>query len=82
MGVVGHLRIGDRVTGAAQSGIINNVSSDTTVAGSPAEPISNMRKSWALLNRLPEIRNRIKRLESQLENLRKLIPGQKSGAEK
>lgn len=69
VGVAGHIKIGDNVTIAAQSGVISNVPDQSTLLGSPAMPISHARRVAAVFVQLPELSDRVKRLEHQVEEL-------------
>jgi UDP-3-O-[3-hydroxymyristoyl] glucosamine N-acyltransferase len=69
VGVAGHLHIGDNVTIAAQTGVSNDVPDQSTVLGSPAMPISHARRVYAIFRNLPELQDRVKKLESQVEEL-------------
>ena len=67
VGVAGHLTIGDDVSAGAQSGISGDVASGTKVLGSPAVPLARGRRVAVLTTQLPELLERIKRLEKKLE---------------
>ena len=69
VGVAGHLEIGDHVTVGAQSGVINDVPDQSTLVGSPAMPASHARRVYTIFSQLPELLERIKRLEQQVEEL-------------
>ena len=69
VGIAGHLEIGDHVTVGAQSGVINDVPDKTTLVGSPAMPASRARRVYTIFGQLPELLERIKRLEQQVEEL-------------
>lgn len=69
VGVAGHLEIGDNVTIGAQSGVVNNIPDQSTLLGSPAMPISHARRVAAVFVQLPELNQRVKRLEQQVEEL-------------
>ncbi|MEM8874968.1 MAG: UDP-3-O-(3-hydroxymyristoyl)glucosamine N-acyltransferase [Planctomycetota bacterium] len=69
VGVVGHLKIGDNVTAAAQSGITENIPDQTTVLGTPAVPIGKGRRVAVLTRQLPDLLERIKKLEQSVEEL-------------
>ena len=69
VGVAGHITIGNNVTAAAKSGITSDVPDQTAVMGFPAMPISHARRVFALIRNLPELANRIKQLEAQVEEL-------------
>ena len=69
VGVAGHLEIGDNVTIGAQSGVVNNIPDQSTLLGSPAMPISHARRVAAIFVQLPELNQRVRRLEQQVEEL-------------
>lgn len=62
-GVAGHLKIGDGVTIAAQSGVPGNIADGQTVLGAPAIPIRDARRVYAATSKLPEMLERIRKLE-------------------
>jgi len=68
-GVVGHLEIGDNVTVAAQSGVTHNVPDQSVVFGTPALPLHQGRRVYAILAKLPELLERIRHLEHQVTEL-------------
>lgn len=72
-GVVGHISIGDNATVGAQSGVTESVEPGETVLGAPARPIDETKRQFALIKRLPELRQRIKDLEAEVRSLRDLI---------
>jgi UDP-3-O-[3-hydroxymyristoyl] glucosamine N-acyltransferase len=69
VGVAGHIQIGDNVVIGAQAGIINSVPDQSTMLGSPAMPISHARRVAAIFVQLPELSQRVKHLEHQVEEL-------------
>jgi UDP-3-O-[3-hydroxymyristoyl] glucosamine N-acyltransferase len=69
VGIAGHLKIGDNVSVAAQSGIVNDVDDQTIVMGSPAMQASYARRVYTLFTQLPQIVERIKAIELQVEEL-------------
>jgi len=69
VGIVGHLTIGDRVKIAAQSGIGSSVADDSVLQGSPALDHFDYKKAYVIFRRLPELRQKIKELESKIESL-------------
>jgi UDP-3-O-[3-hydroxymyristoyl] glucosamine N-acyltransferase len=69
VGVAGHLEIGNHVTVGAQSGVMNDVADRTTLMGSPAMPAPHARRVYTLFSQLPELLERIKKLEQQVEEL-------------
>ena len=68
-GVAGHLKIGNQVTVGAQSGIISDIDDQQALMGSPAMPVSHARRVYMLFTQLPDIVERIKTLEQQMEEL-------------
>jgi UDP-3-O-[3-hydroxymyristoyl] glucosamine N-acyltransferase len=68
-GVTGHLKIGNQVTIGAQSGVMADVDDQSTLVGSPAMPVSHARRVYMLFTQLPNIVERIKTLEQQVEEL-------------
>jgi UDP-3-O-[3-hydroxymyristoyl] glucosamine N-acyltransferase len=70
VGVVGHITIGNNVTIGAQSGVINNIPDGQTVVGAPAIDIGRARRAYSLIQYLPDMKQSIRRLERELEDLR------------
>jgi UDP-3-O-[3-hydroxymyristoyl] glucosamine N-acyltransferase len=66
VGVAGHLKVGNYVTAAAKAGIIGDVPDKTAVMGFPAMPLAAARRVFAVTRNLPELHERVKRLERQL----------------
>jgi UDP-3-O-[3-hydroxymyristoyl] glucosamine N-acyltransferase len=64
-GISGHLVIGNRVTIAARAGVINDVADGAVLYGAPATPAPHGRKGLSLLAQLPEIVERIRKLENR-----------------
>ncbi|MFA5138525.1 MAG: UDP-3-O-(3-hydroxymyristoyl)glucosamine N-acyltransferase [Elusimicrobiota bacterium] len=62
VGVAGHLKIGDRAVVTAQSGVMSDIDPGAVVFGSPTRPHREAMKLQALLNRLPEMYETLKRL--------------------
>jgi UDP-3-O-[3-hydroxymyristoyl] glucosamine N-acyltransferase len=65
-GIIGHARIGDRARVGAQSGVIGDVPAGMEVSGYPARPHRDQMRVHALVARLPELFQRLKRLEDRL----------------
>jgi UDP-3-O-[3-hydroxymyristoyl] glucosamine N-acyltransferase len=66
-GVTGHLKIASGVQVEAQSGVLKSVLEKTTVAGFPARPAREFYRAQAAARRLPELIERVKRLETALK---------------
>ncbi len=59
----GHLTVGDNVTVAGWSGITADVKSNQVLKGYPVKPLSVALKTQVLVDKLPELYERIKKLE-------------------
>jgi UDP-3-O-[3-hydroxymyristoyl] glucosamine N-acyltransferase len=68
-GVAGHLKIGDKATIAAKTGVMADVEPGATMIGMPAMPASDARRVYAAFLKLPELVQRIRELEQQVEEL-------------
>lgn len=71
VGVAGHLTIGDQVTFLAKSGVTKDCPQPGMYTGYPARPIMEGRKVLATQARVPELLERVRELERQVEELRK-----------
>jgi UDP-3-O-[3-hydroxymyristoyl] glucosamine N-acyltransferase len=69
VGVVGHIRIGDMVQIGAQAGVTNDIENGLSVVGSPAQPITQAKRSLLLLKDLPEFRKKLLALEKVIDRL-------------
>jgi UDP-3-O-[3-hydroxymyristoyl] glucosamine N-acyltransferase len=69
VGIAGHLKIGDGVTIGAQAGVISDVPDQSTILGAPAMPASQARRVYSVFTQLPELLERIKRLEQAVGEL-------------
>ncbi|MDX1583541.1 MAG: UDP-3-O-(3-hydroxymyristoyl)glucosamine N-acyltransferase [Thermoanaerobaculia bacterium] len=63
-GVVGHIRLGDQVMVAAKSAVMKSFDGPITLAGIPARPLRETRRSEAATRRIPEMIKRLAELES------------------
>jgi UDP-3-O-[3-hydroxymyristoyl] glucosamine N-acyltransferase len=66
-----HIRIGDGAMAAACSAIAEDVNPKTIVSGMPALPHRQSLREQAALRRLPDLVTHVRKLEEQLESLRK-----------
>lgn len=73
VGVAGHISIGNYVTAGAKAGIANDVKDGQVVLGQPARPISQAKREVAALQKLPELRKQIRRMERELADLRQMV---------
>jgi len=69
VGIVGHINIGNNVTIAAQAGVINNIPDGKVVLGAPAIEVNQGKRAYSMIENLPEMRQSIRRLESQIEEI-------------
>lgn len=67
VGVAGHIKIGSNITVGAKSGVTKSITKPGIYAGFPVKDFRTWRKTEALINRLPEIYERIKSLLSSKE---------------
>ncbi|MFQ5508901.1 MAG: UDP-3-O-(3-hydroxymyristoyl)glucosamine N-acyltransferase [Leptospirillia bacterium] len=63
VGIAGHVTLGDRLVVAAKSGVTKDMDGDQMVSGFPAAPHREQLKMQAEQNRLPDIRERLDKLE-------------------
>lgn len=66
VGLADHVKLGDNVMVGAQSGIPKSIPSNSIVLGTPAKPIKLQRRIWASKTRLPELYERIRKIEKAL----------------
>lgn len=74
VGIGDHVDIGDGATLAAQAGVMNNIPAKSVYLGSPALPIKEQMRNWAVVGKISEwyhkwkdMLRRIERLEQVLE---------------
>ncbi len=73
VGVAGHLSIGDDVRVGGQSGIHGNIEDGSELLGSPAMPIDKAKRAIFVFQKLPEMAQRVKKLERDLAELRERV---------
>lgn len=66
-GIAGHLKVGNKVTVAAKTGVVNDADDGSTLLGMPAIPITRARRSAVAYAQLPELLERIRKLEKAME---------------
>jgi UDP-3-O-[3-hydroxymyristoyl] glucosamine N-acyltransferase len=69
VGIGDHVTIGDGVMLGAQSGVISDIPAGERVAGTYARPVGEFKRIWAAESRLPELIQRVRRLEQRLAAL-------------
>jgi len=70
VGIAGHIKIGKGAMVAAQSGITKDVAPHTIMFGSPAQEQKKARRELISIRFIPEIRERLKIIEKELEQLK------------
>jgi UDP-3-O-[3-hydroxymyristoyl] glucosamine N-acyltransferase len=73
VGLAGHIEITDNVILYAKSGISTNITKPGTYFGYPAKDVKTSLKLEAHFRRLPQYADKIKELEKEIENLKKII---------
>jgi UDP-3-O-[3-hydroxymyristoyl] glucosamine N-acyltransferase len=66
-GIVGHVRVGDGAKITGQSGVSKDVPAGAVFSGSHARPMKETLRIEALTHRLPELVERVRRLEERLQ---------------
>jgi UDP-3-O-[3-hydroxymyristoyl] glucosamine N-acyltransferase len=62
-----HIAISDDVTVAGQAGVTKNVRARAVVGGTPAQDLTRWRRSQVLYSKLPEMAERLRRLEGIIQ---------------
>jgi len=68
-GLVGHINIGDGVTIGAQAGVISDVPDGKAIFGAPAIDANLAKRAYSLIQYLPEMRQSIRAVQSQLNQI-------------
>lgn len=72
-GLVEHLTIGDQVRIASGAGVTNHVEAHHTVGGRPAVEHNTWRKAQVLQYQLPDMRNELRALRKEVDNLKRKL---------
>ena len=78
VGVNGHVEIGAGARIAAQAGVFNDVPAGADYLGWPARPRVEALRHYALVQRLPEMQDRLKRMEKELATLHEIVKGKET----
>ena len=70
-GIVGHITIGDNVIVGAQAGVSKSIPASTNVWGTPAKPLSRVKRVNAAVQRLPELVKTVNQMRQRIEALEK-----------
>ena len=73
VGIADHLSIGDRVMIGSQSGVAKSIPSGEIVSGTPTLPHRRWLRCMGLVGKLPEINDRLRRLEKALSQVQQSI---------
>lgn len=73
VGISDHVEIGDKVMIGSQSGVAKSIASGEVVSGSPTMPHRLWLRTTALITRLPDFNDRLRRLEKKLEQMEKRL---------
>lgn len=71
-GIIGHLNIGNKSLIGAQAGVSCDIEEGSRIAGSPAVDAMEFKRSVIMQKQLPQLRDKIKALEKEIEKLKKL----------
>jgi UDP-3-O-[3-hydroxymyristoyl] glucosamine N-acyltransferase len=69
VGVNDHVTVGDGAILGASAGVPSDVEAGAVMLGTPARPIGEQRRIFAIIRRLPDMWKRLRQLEKQLEDL-------------
>ncbi len=72
-GISGHLTIGDRARVGAQSGVMNDLEPGADYLGFPATESARFRRQLSLVRKLPEMKQHLVDLESEVQRLREQL---------
>lgn len=75
VGVADHVHVGDRAVIGAKAGVHRDLPGGQRYFGMPAAPLDETTRQMSALKRLPEIRDAVKRMEKELEQLRAQLNG-------
>jgi len=66
VGIIGHLKIGRDSTVASKTAVYQSLKAGSFVSGIPARPHKNRLRQDVIINQLPNILNRLRKLEKEL----------------
>jgi len=66
VGLAGHLKIGNQVTVAAQSGVMHDIPDGETWFGYPAQPNKDIKRQIVAQRQLPGLLKRLGEIEKKL----------------
>jgi UDP-3-O-[3-hydroxymyristoyl] glucosamine N-acyltransferase len=81
VGIAGHLRIGDDARIGAKAGVAADVADGDYVLGQPAMKATDARRALTLTQKLPAMRDRLRALETQCNEMREQLDARKAEEE-
>jgi len=69
VGVVGHIKVGNLVKVGAKAGVINDVPDGAVIVGTPAIDANKAKRAYALIETLPDMRQKLRALDKQVQRL-------------
>lgn len=73
VGVGDHVDIGEQTTLAAQCGVMNHIPAKSVYLGSPALPIKEQLKNWAILGKISEWYQKWKDMLRRIEQIERIL---------
>jgi UDP-3-O-[3-hydroxymyristoyl] glucosamine N-acyltransferase len=73
VGIGDHVDIGDQATLGAQSGVMNNIPAKSVYLGSPALPIKDQMRNWAVVGKIAEWYHKWKDMLRRIERLEQVL---------
>ena len=73
VGVVGHVQIGDGVRIGAKSGVRSDLGEGKEYLGIPAVESIAFRRQTAVVQKLPDMKKRLRQLETEVERLQRIV---------
>ena len=80
VGIADHVQIGAKSSLVAQAGVFRDIPAGETMGGSPAVPMSEQKKIALATMKLPELRQTVRQLQKQLEQLEARVCSPTPGA--
>ncbi len=68
-GLVGHITLGDETVVGAGAGVTKSWPAKSIILGSPAKPLSEQKKLFAFISRLPELFKEFAELKKKVEKI-------------
>ncbi len=73
VGIGDHLKVGDRAMIGSASGVHKSLAEDEVVSGNPTMPHRHWLKTRGLINRLPQLNDRLRSLEERVKKMEKML---------